>query len=428
MGSNDYITQTVNRIRPKRHLLWLVAFLWWCSHLHAADTPPAGSQKLQRLMEQVRAAKSATSATATDSNSISNTATAANVPPAQARMQERALLLARGEAALARNDTDAAQTAFESAAAILHAADTEMGIVRTYMQQAQYRRALAFGAHTAGAHLDVVGGTALYAWLLHLGGQPVIAQKLLTEANLRAPQQPLLAAVQQQLSADAPLATAALLQAPVRLAPYGSSVGKLSDLPVSARAVGTGVLAGQGRQVLLPANLLRKTSKIWVRNGLGQLSAAKQDKKKGNATLAVLLLHMPLPVEDALTLTASDAFPGSVAFVVEYAASTHAAPQWPALHTGFLGGLSNDADARHLGIALKPGPRGGPVFDDSGRLVGIAIARKGAADQIVLTSQLRPYLSDPLTPVAVATQKQKVSVDQIYESALRSTVQIIIAP
>ena len=112
---------------------------------------------------------------------------------------------------------------------------------------------------------------------------------------------------------------------------------------------------------------------------------------------------------------------------MEYVASTHANAQWPILHTGFLGGLVGGSGARHLGIALQPGPRGGPVFDDGGRLVGIAMARKNAADQIVLTSQLHQYLNDPSSKVATTVQKQKVSLDKVYESALRSTVQIITA-
>ena len=103
------------------------------------------------------------------------------------RLQERADLLASGEQALARRDVDAALLAFDRAALILHAADTEIALVRAYMQGGDYRRALAFGAHTAGAHLDVVGGSALYAWLLHAGGQSAIAQRLIDEAQGRAP-------------------------------------------------------------------------------------------------------------------------------------------------------------------------------------------------------------------------------------------------
>lgn len=61
----------------------------------------------------------------------------------------------------------AALALFERAALILHAADIEMGLACTLHAAGEYRRALALGTHIAGAHLDVVGRTALYASLLH---------------------------------------------------------------------------------------------------------------------------------------------------------------------------------------------------------------------------------------------------------------------
>jgi hypothetical protein len=381
-----------------------------------AAEPDAPSQlKLKQLMQQAQARAAGGTSSA---NQIAAGAEQA------ARMQERSDLLAQGEAALARSDADAAQQAFERAALIQHAADTEMGLVRTHMQQGQYRRALAFGAHTAGAHLDVVGGSALYAWLLHLGGQAGAAQKLLAEAAARAPQQPLLAAVQKQLLADAPLASGLLLQTPVRMAPYGP----LAGLPKGARVVGTGLLAGGGLMALLPEGTLGTSTKVWVRNGLGQTSAAQIDRTFSDLGLVALRLRTALPLERPAQLAPGDAFPGSVAYVVEYTPSLDATPQWPALHTGFLGSPLASHAARPLGITLSPGPRGGPVFDDGGRLVGMAIKQPGATDQLVLASRLFAHVGKALGLASTAAQKQRVSVDQVYESALRNTLQILAAP
>jgi hypothetical protein len=378
----------------------------------APNTP--SQQKLKQLMEQVQARGAGGAGSASRAPATAEQA---------ARMRERTALLALGEAALARSDADAAQQAFESAALIQHAADTEMGLVRTHMQQGQYRRALAFGAHTAGAHLDVVGGSALYAWLLHLGGQAAAAQKLLGEATARAPMQPLLAAVQKQLLADAPLASGLLLQTPVRMAPYGPRAG----LPKGARVVGTGLLAGGGLMALVPERTLGKSTKVWVRNGLGQTAAAQIDRKFSDLGIVALRLHTALPVDDPLQLAPGDAFPGSVAYVVEYTPSLDATPQWPALHTGFLGSPLASHAARPLGITLSTGPRGGPVFDDGGRLVGMAIRKPGASDQLVLASSLLGRLGAALGTATTAAPKQRISVDQVYESALRSTLQIIVA-
>jgi len=157
------------------------------------------------------------------------------------RLKERADLLKTGELALSRRQVDKALADFDRAAMILHAADTEMALVCSYMQGGEYRRALAFGAHTAGAHLDVADGAALYAWLLHSGGQGEVAQRLISLALGRSAGQPLVASVQQQLQSGQPRAAGALLNVPARLAPYGDARG----LPANARVAGSGVLLGK---------------------------------------------------------------------------------------------------------------------------------------------------------------------------------------
>ncbi|MBC7942049.1 MAG: hypothetical protein H7Z19_20225, partial [Chitinophagaceae bacterium] len=67
-------------------------------------------------------------------------------------LAERLRLTQAGEAALAAGDTDSAQRHFDRAAGMVHAADVEMGLVRTYMQAGAYRQALGFASHAAGAH------------------------------------------------------------------------------------------------------------------------------------------------------------------------------------------------------------------------------------------------------------------------------------
>ncbi len=91
---------------------------------------------------------------------------------------ERESPLARGEEALARGDVQHALAAFDRAESMRHAADTEMSLVRAHMQAGEYRRALAFAAHMAGAHRDVSASAVLYARLLTIGGQGVAARRV----------------------------------------------------------------------------------------------------------------------------------------------------------------------------------------------------------------------------------------------------------
>jgi Trypsin-like peptidase domain len=231
-----------------------------------------------------------------------------------------------------------------------------------------------------------------------------------------------LRSVQVQLKSAEPRATGSLLAPPLRLAPYSESRG----LPASARVAGSGLLLASGKQALVPLALLPRSGPVWVRNGLGQLSQAKLRQRLPALGLALLQLQTALPPVP-IALAPADAFAGSVGFAVEYVAAPDATPAWPLLRTGFMGSVvKQEAEKRLLGIDMPPGPRGGPVFDASGRLAGLASAgQAGQPDQLVTASQLRQALGDL---VAVPTRPTApVSMDQIYETSLRSTLQLITA-
>ena len=348
-------------------------------------------------------------------------------------LQERFDLLTKGEAALAALQLEAALLAFERAANILHAADTEMALVRTYMQYGQYRRALAAGAHTAGAHLDVVGGSALYAWLLHAGAQTGVAQRLLGEAQSRMPGNEVLTLVQQQLQSGHPLATGNMLNPPTRLAPYGSAQG----LPAAARVVGSAVLLPGGTHAWVPLSLLprgAKHAKLWLRNGMGRLVQGSVVKRLPGAGVTVVKLSQPLPVPDDFWIAHKEPFPGSPGYALEYVVNPtdaqDAAPAWPILRLGFLGGMvSPTGTQRVLGIEMLAGPRGGPVFDGAGRLIGIAVRGKpGAVDQLVTVSQLQKAIGQSLGDVIPNSAPTISTADRIYENGLKVSLQVITTP
>lgn len=396
----------------------------------AAD-PLSSADRLRQFMEQVRPQSPA-------SQAGGQAIQAPTVSPA--RLQERLELLKAGETALAHLDVDAALDSFERASLILHSADTEIALVRTYMQRGEYRRALAFGAHTAGSHLDVIGGSTLYAWLLHVGGQPAFAQRLLAATESRMPDNPVVAAVQQQLRSGKPVATGQLLTPPTRLAPYGDASG----LPGNARVVGSALLLQSGTAALLPLSLLPHSGKLWLRNGLGQLVKAKIDKPLIDLDVAFVRLDGPLPAPEDLQVAPGEASPGSRGFALEYVSTPDAAPAWPVLRTGALGGTQGDAGERLLGIDMPAGPRGGPVFDGSGRLIGLAIhGASGSADilvsggdRLVPVSKLRKALSGEIASEKFTSQdapspggpRPRSMVEKIYESSLKLSLQVITAP
>ena len=375
-------------------------------------------------------------------------AQADGLPPAQpavitdfragnvAQMAERSALLARGEVLLAEGNTAAATEQLDRAAMMLHAPDTEMALVRAYLQAGDYRRALAVCAHTAGAHRETVAPSALYAWLLQLGGQGAYADRVLAEARTRAADDPVLTAAMRELASPAPRADAVLLAAPHRMAPYVLLRGGDAPLPASAEVVASGSLVGGGRLALVPLAVLAQAKSMWVRNGLGETTTATLERRVDDLGLALLTLARPLDVGSALQPAARDPFAGSPGFAIDYVATPHAEAAWPWLHAGFFGGLVRPDAAspeRRLGIAMPPGPRGGPVFDGAGRLAGVAVAGGEEADGLVTITALRRALGQALDDGAPAEaaaaapgRPGRMPNDEVYERALRVAVQVIV--
>lgn len=332
-------------------------------------------------------------------------------------------LAREGEAQLERGDANAAQAALDRAAAIVHSPDIEIALVRAYMQAGNYRQALAFAAHAAGAHRNVASGTALYAWLLHSGGQGVYARRLLDDALERTPQVSVLVQARALLNDPAPTMPAALMQPPLRAAPYAWPAGLAS----AASVVGTAVLVAEGAMAVVPAPVVAGARRIWVRNGLGQTVTVLGAPQPGSDGLVWLTLASALPYAQAVQASARDPFPGSPTYCIEYMPSQDGGATWPLLFQGFVGRWLAAPNERLLGLDMPRGPRGGPVFDKHGRLAGMAVPGWDGRDRFVSISRLTlPGATSVPSSEAAPAQSGQVQVDQVYETSLRLAVQVLV--
>ncbi len=310
-------------------------------------------------------------------------------------------LLSAAETALARGDTASAIAAFERAALMAHSADTEIGLVRAYMQQGDYRRALAFAAHTAGAHRDTPAASALYARLLSAGGQGAYAKRLLDEAPAHDTQP---------------------------IAPYALMLTGAAAPPPSARVVASGVLLNDGQHALLPlASGVDRHSALWVRDGLGRTVEVRIERRIEALGLAVVRLSSPLAGSRGVP-AARDPFAGSPGYVVGFAATNDAAPTWPQLHPGFVGGVVPAAhNARRLGIDVPSTLHGAPLFDAAGRWSGIAFKGPDGAHGLLTIQRLRDELGEAVIPAGATSAAIRMTPDEVYERALRVALQVIAA-
>ena len=352
-------------------------------------------------------------------------------------LAERSRLLDEGERQLAAGQPDQAQDVLDRAAMMLHAADTEAALVRAYMQAGQYRRALAFGAHAAGAHRrDWPAGTALYAWLLQVGGQSVVARRVLDEALALAPDDAALRSASHQLNRPWPAPDAVLRQPPLRTAPYAWG----AEPPADSEVVGSGVLLDDGVSAAVPTTTLGPAplahSPVWLRNGLGQTVSARLQARDEGLGLTTLRLDSPLP-RATLAAARREPFAGSPGYMVEYAPTHSPSAAWPLLRQGFFARLTTDAGLRRLGLDAPAGPRGGPVFNARGEFAGVAVPGSDGPDRLVPASMPVLRAALPGAPPAaaggqghapepaVAHQPGTGDVDAIYEQSLRIALQVI---
>jgi len=328
----------------------------------------------------------------------------------------RLALVSDAEAHLATGDTAAAARLFEQAGFVRHAADAEIGLIRTWMQQGQYRRALAFAAHAALAHTDVPAGAALYAWLLHVGGQSRVARDLVAKARLQSPDALLLAWLARAIDETMPVAPPHPEIHGLRLAPYPVPSVAL------ARVTTSGVVIGDGTRVLAPAQGLRGTTHAaFVRDGLGHVRAARivREDSRGFVELA-----LAVPAAGAASVSpARDPVPGAPVSLIGYARGQHAA--WPHLQIVFPALPRAGSDPRRPRIVASGLLAGAAVFDASGRLAGL-VGHEAEAEPVIIPPSVlfdgtdldRMMRREPGPGMPLA-------IDAIYERGMGCAVQVL---
>lgn len=302
----------------------------------------------------------------------------------------------------------------------VHVAAVELALVRSQMQMGEYRRALAFGAHAAGAHREVPAGMALYAWLLRVGGQEAAASSTLKEALTRAPLDPVLVEARTALSVPWPAPAGLLRRGPWRMTPYAWG----ETVPAASRLLGNGVLLYGGNAALVPTVAIEGSHRIWVRNGLGQTSEATVERALEGTPLTHLRLRTALVVPTPVPYATREPYGGSPGYLFEYAPTSEGDPAWPLLRMGFLAAAPPGGGSRPLGIGAPVGSRGGPVLGADGSLTGIAIVDRDKSDRLLpmvaLPSDLQglPVLAEP-------PSNARVSPDEAYERGLGIALQVI---
>lgn len=338
----------------------------------------------------------------------------------------RLSFLDAGEAALRRGDFLTAQEAFERAASLLHAADSEMGLVRTAMQAGRYREALAFCTHTAGAHRESVAPSALYALLLVVSGQGDFARQVLAQALERAPKDTLLLQAHALVEADFGVPSPVLLQPPHRMAPQAVMVGGQAVPPNGSSVRSGAVLLADGRHALAPLRAVQGARAMWVRDGLGRTVGARVQRSDASAGMALRALEagLPAPKVDYATAPPRAGRPGYAAAQATQTGS--ATPAWPWLFRGFIGRVAARDGKQSLGIELPAQANGVLVMDADGRVAGVGVRMVGREVTLQSVSHWNDFLPSAMVRrQPTSTTLGATPLDKVYERALQAVLQVV---
>jgi S1-C subfamily serine protease/thioredoxin-like negative regulator of GroEL len=211
--------------------------------------------------------------------------------------------------------------------------------------------------------------------------------------------------------------------------------------PVGATVnTGSGFVIDAGHRVVTSAAVVKDTKDgIMIRNGLGYVRRAQVEWVTAEAGLVVLRLTEPYRAAWSIppSQVAAPAS-GSLCFVIGYPLADSLDPVWPAVGPGLVFRLWVGEPGRiQITSALGTGSGGSPVFDATGRLIGIALSNprdaaggKPGGGNFALSSSL---LLSTLEAAGVITHANAqpgpsaATIEEVYERMLPAVV-LVVAP
>jgi len=219
-----------------------------------------------------------------------------------------------------------------------------------------------------------------------------------------------------------------------------------SDFPLSSNntSSGNGFVIDKGQRVITNASLVVNAGKdIWVRNGLGELRAAKIEKIVPDQGLALLRLITPYPSDWSLPNLSLQA-PKNVrfCFVFGYPITDNLEASYPMLIPSVL--VRTDVGVGNLmqiSDSLGKDNSGSPVFDQSGHFIGMTLGNHEPLKDIVDRESIlgkgffavRAEALRALLPKSMQSHSKRLkgkvtnpSVEELYEKLQPAVVSIIV--
>ena len=224
------------------------------------------------------------------------------------------------------------------------------------------------------------------------------------------------------------------------------SAPNFSEFPLNSNNIksSNGFVINKGQRVITNASLVVNAVKdIWVRNGLGELRAAKIEKILPGQGLALLRLIKPYPSEWSLPSISLQA-PKNVkfCFVFGFPVTDEVESNYPMLVPSVM--VRSDvgvANLMQISDSLGMDNSGSAVFDQSGQLIGMTVGKhellKDIIDRDTLLGKgsfaIRAEAFRALMPKSMQSYSKRSkgkstnpSVEELYEKLQPAVVSIIV--
>ena len=210
-------------------------------------------------------------------------------------------------------------------------------------------------------------------------------------------------------------------------------------LPV---VTGSGLILNDGYWILTNKHVVEDIEYAIVRNGLGEVRDAEEVFMAEDDDLAVIVLSEPFDEAYSFDVGEFEAVDvGTDVFVIGYPMSAIFGSFHPTITTGIVSnpfGFGEQEGEFQMTTKINPGNSGGPVFNEFGKIVGVATARLNRAEIFedegliadgisvgVTSARALEFLNRPAGDIDPNAQSYRYTASELYKY-MRSGVVLIV--
>ena len=208
-----------------------------------------------------------------------------------------------------------------------------------------------------------------------------------------------------------------------------------------ARSIGSGFIINEGRQIVTNRHVVEGAYKIFVRNGFGELRFATIEKMSEYDDLALLTLDAQFDPLYSLTIPEEYKLrTGQSALVMGFPLASSIGDTAPSLTQGIISkttGLRDTPGKFMITSKLNSGNSGGPIFSDTGELIGVAVEKLDSLLFIKDDQEIEDAIEDINIAIKIDRVKRfiqsseprvdlpKLDLVDLYDLKLPSVVMIV---